>query len=235
MDKCTPLTQPVTVDEHVEGSADSPMTLAESADYQCPYCGGAYPIVKRLQKTLGKKQRFVFRHFPVTRSPASLTLSKRTKRNYWRNKMTTKEKYTGKREEEIPPITDGNSGIGLRIEDGQLAPCPKKPNCVSSQAAAGDKKHSIEALTYSDEPTKARERLDEAIAGMKRARVVKREADYWRAEFTSSLWRFVDDVEFLFDDNSRRIDIRSASRVGYGDFGVNRRRMEEIRRRFSVR
>jgi len=45
----------------------------------------------------------------------------------------------------------------------------------------------------------------------------------------------VDDVEFLFDDNARRIDIRSAARVGYSDFGVNRRRMEEIRRRFSGR
>ena len=68
---------------------------------------------------------------------------------------------------------------------------------------------------------------------MKRSRVVVREASYWRAEFRSALWRFVDDVEFLFDDNARRIDIRSATRVGYSDLGVNRRRMEEIRRRFS--
>jgi uncharacterized protein (DUF1499 family) len=104
---------------------------------------------------------------------------------------------------------------------------------VSSQAAANDKQHYIEALTYRGEPAKARERLDRAIAGMERARVVVREANYWRAEFTSALWRFVDDVEFLFDDNARRIDIRSASRVGYGDLGVNRRRMEEIRRRLS--
>jgi len=127
----------------------------------------------------------------------------------------------------------GNSGIGLGIVDGRLAPCPNKPNCVSSQAAASDKRHCIEALTYSGEPAQARGRLEGAIAGMKRARLVGREANYWRAEFTSALWRFVDDVEFLFDDNARRIDIRSAARVGYGDFGVNRRRMEEIRRRFS--
>ncbi len=72
-----------------------------------------------------------------------------------------------------------------------------------------------------------------AIAGMKRARKVLREANYWRVEFTSALLRFVDDVEFLFDDDARRIDIRSAARVGYSDFGVNRRRVEEIRRRFS--
>ena len=63
--------------------------------------------------------------------------------------------------------------------------------------------------------------------------MVVREDNYWRAEFKSALWRFVDDVELLFDDKARRIDIRSASRVGYGDFGVKRRTMEELRRRFS--
>jgi uncharacterized protein (DUF1499 family) len=127
-----------------------------------------------------------------------------------------------------------NGKYGLGIVDGRLAPCPNKPNCVSSQAAAAsDKKHYIEALTYSGESSQARERLQRTIAGMKRARVVERQANYWRAEFRSALWRFVDDVEFQFDDNARRIDIRSAARVGYSDFGVNRRRMEEIRRRFS--
>ena len=149
--------------------------------------------------------------------------------------MTIKGKDAGKVEGKFAPTTNGNSGIGLGVVDGRLALCPNKPNCVSSHAAASDKRHSIEALTYSDDPAQARERLDRAIAGMKRARVVEHEANYWRAEFTSALWRFVDDVEFLFDDNARRIDIRSAARVGYSDLGVNRRRMEEIRRRFSVR
>ena len=128
---------------------------------------------------------------------------------------------------------EGNSGIGLGIVGGRLTPCPNKPNCVSSQAQANDQQHYLEALTYSSEPAQARQRLERAIAGMKRARVVVREANYWRAEFRSALWRFVDDVEFLFDDNARRIDLRSAARLGYSDFGVNRRRMEEIRRRFS--
>jgi uncharacterized protein (DUF1499 family) len=144
----------------------------------------------------------------------------------WRpNKMTTEQKYMGKLE--------GNSGVGPGLADGQLAACPNKPNCVSSQAAPSDRRHYIEALTYSDGPAQARERFEQTIAGMPSARVVVREANYWRAEFTSRLWRFVDDVEFLFDDDARRIDIRSASRVGYGDFGVNRRRIEEIRRGFS--
>jgi uncharacterized protein (DUF1499 family) len=118
---------------------------------------------------------------------------------------------------------------------GRLAPCPNKPNCVSSQAEVSDKRHYIEALRYLDEPEQARQRLDRAIASIRHARVVARESDYWRVEFTSALWRFVDDTEFLFDDQAKRIDIRSASRVGYGDFGVNRRRMEEIRRRWMAR
>jgi uncharacterized protein (DUF1499 family) len=131
--------------------------------------------------------------------------------------------------------TTGPGGLGPGIVEGRLAPCPNKPNCVSSQAAASDQRHYIEALSYRGEPAQARARLEQVIAGLKRARVVVREDHYWRAEFKSALWRFVDDVEFLFDDNARRIDIRSAARVGYSDFGVNRRRMEEIRRRFSGR
>ncbi len=129
--------------------------------------------------------------------------------------------------------SDGKGGAGLGITDGRFAPCPNKPNCVSSRATANDERHYIEALTYGGAPEPARERLEQAIAGMKRARVVIREADYWRAEFRSALWRFADDVEFLFDDHAKRIDIRSASRVGYSDLGVNRKRIEEIRRRFS--
>jgi protein-disulfide isomerase len=62
------LTQPVSDQDHVEGPADAPLTLVEYGDYQCPYCGAAYPVVKRLQKKLGKKLRFVFRNFPLTQA-----------------------------------------------------------------------------------------------------------------------------------------------------------------------
>jgi uncharacterized protein (DUF1499 family) len=138
----------------------------------------------------------------------------------------------GELQERITPISGVKGGIGLGIVDGRLAPCPNKPNCVSSQDAA-DKQHYTEALTYSGDPAQAREWLEQAIHGMKRVQVVVREANYWRAEFSSALWGFVDDVEFLFDDNAKRIEVRSASRVGYSDLGVNRRRIQEIRRRFS--
>jgi protein-disulfide isomerase len=62
------LTLPVGERDHSEGSNDAPMVLVEYGDYQCPYCGAAYPIVKRIQKELGSSLRFVFRNFPITNS-----------------------------------------------------------------------------------------------------------------------------------------------------------------------
>jgi protein-disulfide isomerase len=62
------LTHPVSADDHAEGPADAPLALVEYGDYQCPYCGAAYPVVKRLQKALGRKLRFVFRNFPLTQA-----------------------------------------------------------------------------------------------------------------------------------------------------------------------
>jgi protein-disulfide isomerase len=61
------LTVPVSEDsDHIQGPADAPLTLLEYGDYECPYCGQAYPIVKQLQKQLGDRLRFVFRNFPIT-------------------------------------------------------------------------------------------------------------------------------------------------------------------------
>ena len=62
------LTLPVSERDHIEGLVNAPITLVEYGDYQCPYCGMAYPGVKRLQKTLGKKLRFIFRNFPLTQA-----------------------------------------------------------------------------------------------------------------------------------------------------------------------
>jgi uncharacterized protein (DUF1499 family) len=70
---------------------------------------------------------------------------------------------------------------------------------------------------------------------MKRSEIVTAENNYIHATFTSFLFRFVDDVEFSFDDETKVINVRSASRTGYSDLGVNRRRVEEIRKRFIAR
>src|SRR6266403_875981 len=62
------LTLPVGKRDHVQGREDAPLVLLEYGDYQCPYCGAAYPIVKKLQKALGKKLCFIFRNFPLTQA-----------------------------------------------------------------------------------------------------------------------------------------------------------------------
>jgi len=114
---------------------------------------------------------------------------------------------------------------------GRLAPCPSSPNCVSSQSQ--DESQLVEPFTYKGTFSEAKERLIEVLRSMKRVRIVVSEGNYVHAEFTSALFRFLDDVEFLFDDPSKTIHVRSASRSGYYDFGVNRRRIESIRGAFQ--
>ena len=115
----------------------------------------------------------------------------------------------------------------------RLSPCPNSPNCVSSLSE--NKSHQVEPLTYSAPLDEAREKLISLINSMKRSEIVTAENNYLHATFKSFLFRFVDDVEFSFDDERKIIDVRSASRTGYSDFGQNRRRVEEIRKRFMAR
>ena len=112
----------------------------------------------------------------------------------------------------------------------RLSPCPNSPNCVSSLSE--DKSHQVEPLTYNVPLDVAREKLISVINSMKRSEIATAENNYLHATFKSFLFRFVDDVEFSFDDERKIIDVRSASRTGYFDLGANRRRVEEIRRRF---
>ncbi|MEK7349685.1 MAG: DUF1499 domain-containing protein [Nitrospirota bacterium] len=109
----------------------------------------------------------------------------------------------------------------------QLSPCPSSPNCVSTQAQ--DEGHAIEPIRYRKSRAEAKEALKEVIRSMPRTKLVDEDESYLHYEFTSMLLRFVDDVEFLFDDDTKTIHFRSASRTGYGDLGVNRKRMEQVR------
>ena len=77
------------------------------------------------------------------------------------------------------------------------------------------------------------QRVRKVVTGMSRARIVTAEGDYLHVEFRSAVFRFVDDVEFLVDTREKNIHFRSASRMGYSDLGVNRRRMERIRAAFE--
>jgi apolipoprotein D and lipocalin family protein len=112
----------------------------------------------------------------------------------------------------------------------KLKPCPETPNCVPSLAE--DKKHFIEPISYQGESAVARQELLGILDSLKRVRVVRIEDNYIHAEFVSSIFRFVDDVEFYFDETRKLVQVRSASRTGYSDLGVNRRRIEEIRKQF---
>jgi uncharacterized protein (DUF1499 family) len=118
----------------------------------------------------------------------------------------------------------------LGIENGQLMPCPKSPNCVNSQAV--DEKHAIQSLQFPGTQQEANAALTKVLKGWNRTNIVVAENDYIRVEFTSMIFRFVDDVEFYFpvtEAGTTVIHVRSASRVGYSDFGVNRKRIETIR------
>lgn len=108
-----------------------------------------------------------------------------------------------------------------------LAPCPSSPNCVSTQAQ--DQGHAIAPFRYRTSRAEAKESLKAIVQAMPRTKLVEEDESYLHFECTSLLLRFVDDVEFLFDDDAKTIHFRSASRTGYGDLGVNRRRMEGIR------
>ena len=109
----------------------------------------------------------------------------------------------------------------------QLPPCPSSPNCVSTQAQ--DESHSIAPFRYRKSRAEAKEALKEVIRSLPRMRLIEEDEAYLHYESTSLLFRFVDDIELLFDDQAKIIHFRSASRTGYGDLGVNRKRMEQIR------
>ena len=119
---------------------------------------------------------------------------------------------------------------GLR--DGKLPPCPASPNCVCSEEQG---KHFVAPLKLKVPPAQAWAVLDQVLAQTPRVRVVTRDDQYLHAEFTSAVLRFVDDVEFNLRPEARIIAVRSASRVGYYDFGANRSRVEKLREQLRGR
>jgi uncharacterized protein (DUF1499 family) len=128
-------------------------------------------------------------------------------------------------------IVTGCTGVrpsNLGVRDGKLAPCPFTPNCVSSQSS--DREHAVEPLRYSAASREAMAKLKTIIREMPRAVMVTEMENYLHVEFTSLIFRFVDDVEFSLDDTAKLIHVRSASRLGKSDLGVNRKRVEAIRK-----
>jgi uncharacterized protein (DUF1499 family) len=114
-----------------------------------------------------------------------------------------------------------------QAEEKKLAPCPNSPNCVSSQAA--DEGHFIAPFKITGNVEEAWTALKKALTSQSRTVITGETDDTLHAEATSLVFRFVDDVDAILDADAGLIHIRSASRTGYGDFGVNRKRVEKLR------
>lgn len=111
-----------------------------------------------------------------------------------------------------------------------LPACPSTPNCVSSYAQ--DKAHYIAPLSYTVSDETAWQTVVRTVKSLPRNKIIQQSDGHLRLEVVTMIFRFVDDVDLVLDAENNKIQIRSASRVGYGDFGVNRRRVERIRKLF---
>lgn len=125
----------------------------------------------------------------------------------------------------------GDRPTNLGVSNGLLAPCPSSPNCVSSQSK--DSKHQIEPLAFDGNSAKAISVLKSIVQELPRTAIITASENYLYAEFTSALMGFVDDVEFYVDPTEHGIQVRSASRLGESDLGVNRKRIEAIRKQLA--
>ncbi|MHA1884945.1 MAG: DUF1499 domain-containing protein [Promethearchaeota archaeon] len=114
----------------------------------------------------------------------------------------------------------------IGIKDGKFQPCPKSPNCVSTQSV--DEKHKLEPLEYTGTIEEAKLKIKKIIATYKRTKLITEEQYYLHYEFRTATFKFVDDVEFYFEEAKNLIHFRSAARLGYSDLGVNKKRMLKV-------
>ena len=132
----------------------------------------------------------------------------------------------------------GKAPDNLGVHDGKLKPPSKTPNSVSSQAAAWPQhpqaaQAAIEPLAPVGDGPATMARLRAIVEATPGATVIKSEADYLYATFSTRVMKFTDDVEFWWD--GRVVQVRSASRLGRRDFDVNRHRIEAIRAQLQAR
>lgn len=119
----------------------------------------------------------------------------------------------------------------LGVSKGRLSSCPETPNCVSSQSI--DKQHAIAPFMVDGPSEQVMAQLVIAIESMKGSRIVRNDGPYIHAEYTSRFWEFVDDLECYYDKAAHIVHVRSSSRLGTTDFGVNRKRVEQLRALFD--
>lgn len=127
----------------------------------------------------------------------------------------------------------GSMPSNIGVENGRLTPCPSSPNCVCSDDPAGE--HGIGPLVLAVPPAEAWPEVRQAAEDMPRCKIVEASDDYLHAECRSAIFRFVDDLEIQLRPQENLVAIRSASRVGHSDLGVNRKRVEELREELVAR
>ena len=129
----------------------------------------------------------------------------------------------------LPCLAACNSGNPNQpgVFDEKLSPCPSSPNCVSSHADNAEQ--LIKPLAFDGPPEQAWALLIDQVSRLPRVTIIKQDDRYLHAECRSKIFGFVDDLEFLLRPERQAIDVRSASRTGYYDFGVNRNRIEQLR------
>lgn len=126
------------------------------------------------------------------------------------------------------PGCAGTPSDNLGVHDGRLSVCPSSPNCISSSDS--DERHAVAPIVLEGGGGEsAVERVLRAVETLPGARVVERTDTYLHVEFVSRIFGFVDDLECLVDESARSVQLRSAARLGYWDFGVNRARVERLR------
>ena len=136
-------------------------------------------------------------------------------------------------------LLKGSPPTDLGVHDGRLKPPSNTPNSVSSQASLypDHPQHAyaeIVPLPLKGNASATLDRIASIIESMEGGKIVKREPDYIYAQFTTRLMKYVDDVEFWYDPSAKVIQVRSASRLGSSDLGVNRKRIETIRQKFNA-
>ncbi|MBA2749871.1 MAG: DUF1499 domain-containing protein [Tatlockia sp.] len=125
----------------------------------------------------------------------------------------------------------GTKPDNLGMATGQLLACPGTSNCVNSKSL--DAEHKITPFTYTSSAEDAFNTLKTVVQSFKQSAIAQETDNYLYAEFTIPVVGFVDDVEFLLDKDAQVIHVRSASRLGESDLGVNRKRIETIRAKFN--
>lgn len=110
----------------------------------------------------------------------------------------------------------------------QLPPCPPRPNCVCSDAGAGTS-HYVTPFALYGSASKAWTALKEILQNQPRTKIVTDNDYYLHAEVSSPIIGFIDDIEFYLRSEQACIAVRSAARLGYYDFGVNRSRVNKLR------